>query len=79
MEVLKHKFTKDLAKDRTFIAGLQAKLANEHFLKNAPPDLVKGEQVKLADALQRTEKLASYMRDIFKDIPQTTPDQEPLP
>ncbi|MDR2798071.1 MAG: valine--tRNA ligase [Treponema sp.] len=79
MEVLQRKFTKDIAKDRTFIAGLQSKLANEHFLKNAPPDLVQGEQVKLADALQRTEKLSAYIRDLFKDVPQTTPDQEPLP
>ncbi|MDR3114174.1 MAG: valine--tRNA ligase [Treponema sp.] len=78
-EVLKRTFTKDLAKDRAFIAGLQAKLANDHFLKNAPPDLVKGEQGKLADALQRTEKLVSYMRDLFEDIPQPTPAEEPLP
>ncbi|MDR2394358.1 MAG: valine--tRNA ligase [Treponema sp.] len=79
MEILKRKFTKNLAKDQTFIAGLQGKLGNEHFLKNAPPDMVKGEQVKLTDALERTEKLASYMRDLFKDIPPSGQDQEPLP
>ncbi|MDR1302519.1 MAG: valine--tRNA ligase [Treponema sp.] len=66
LDVLKRTLTKAIEKDRTFIAGLQTKLANEHFLKNAPPDLVKGEQLKLADALQRTEKLAAYMRDLFR-------------
>jgi valyl-tRNA synthetase len=37
---LKQKFSKDLAKDGKFITGLRAKLSNENFLKNAPPELV---------------------------------------
>ncbi|MDR2633132.1 MAG: valine--tRNA ligase [Treponema sp.] len=79
MEVLKRKFTKDLAKDRSFIAALQAKLADSRFLQNAPPELVQGEQAKLADALERTGKLGVYMRDLFQDMPQATPLKESLP
>ncbi|MDR3333930.1 MAG: valine--tRNA ligase [Treponema sp.] len=61
---LKQKFTREIEKDRKFIAGLEAKLANEKFLKNAPPELVAGEQAKLADALKRTGTLESYIRDM---------------
>jgi valyl-tRNA synthetase len=58
------KFTKELEKDQKFIAGLEAKLANEHFLKNAPPALVDAEKLKLEEALRRTGKCAAYIRDM---------------
>jgi valyl-tRNA synthetase len=61
---LRQKFTRDLEKDHRFIEGLKAKLANEKFLKNAPPELVAGEKAKLAEALERTEKTAAYIRDM---------------
>jgi valyl-tRNA synthetase len=64
MEVLKQKFSRELEKDRKFTGGLAAKLGNEQFLKNAPPDLVAGEKVKLADAQKRMEKLEAYIRDM---------------
>ncbi|MDR2397953.1 MAG: valine--tRNA ligase [Spirochaetaceae bacterium] len=76
--LLQQSFTKNIAKDQAFIALLREKLANEHFLKNAPPELVQGEQAKLAQAVQRTEKLTAYIRDLCKDISQTTPVKEPL-
>jgi valyl-tRNA synthetase len=62
--LLSRKFTKDIERDRKFIAGLEAKLGNEKFLRNAPPELVAGEQLKLEDALKRTKKLESYIRDM---------------
>jgi valyl-tRNA synthetase len=61
---LGRKFAKTIAKDRAFLAGLESKLSNEQFLKNAPPELVRGETVKREEALQRIEKLESYVRDI---------------
>ncbi|WP_043923499.1 valine--tRNA ligase [Leadbettera azotonutricia] len=61
---LKQKFAKELEKDKKFIGGLESKLANENFLKNAPPELVEGEKRKLADALDRTGKLESWLRDM---------------
>ncbi|MDR2100985.1 MAG: valine--tRNA ligase [Treponema sp.] len=62
--LLKGKFTRDIEKDRKFIAGLEAKLENEQFLRNAPPELVAGERLKLEDAQKRTKKLESYIRDM---------------
>jgi valyl-tRNA synthetase len=61
---LKQKFAKDLAKDSKFVAGLQAKLSNENFLKNAPTELAVQERAKLEEVLKRTAKLESYIRDL---------------
>ncbi|GHV16441.1 valine--tRNA ligase [Spirochaetia bacterium] len=61
---LKQKFTRDIEKDNTFIASLQGKLKNDNFVKNAPPELVAGERVKLDEALKRTEKLKSWIHDL---------------
>ncbi|MDR3160132.1 MAG: valine--tRNA ligase [Spirochaetaceae bacterium] len=61
---LKQKFTKEIEKDRSFIASLQKKLSNESFVKNAPPELVEGERAKLETSRQRIEKLESYIRDM---------------
>jgi valyl-tRNA synthetase len=61
---LRQKFTRELEKDRVFIASLQTKLANDKFTKNAPPELVQGERTKLDEAVKRTEKLVSYIRDM---------------
>jgi valyl-tRNA synthetase len=61
---LKQKFARDIEKDRKFINTLESKLANEGFVKNAPPELVAGEQQKLKDALKRAGKLESYIRDM---------------
>jgi len=58
---LKKKFAKELERDKGFIKGLQSKLANEQFLKNAPPELVAGEKAKLDDSLVRVGKLESYL------------------
>ncbi|MDR1046395.1 MAG: valine--tRNA ligase, partial [Treponema sp.] len=61
---LRQKFSRELEKDRKFIASLEAKLANENFLKNAPPGLVEAEKIKLAESCRRTGKLESYIRDM---------------
>jgi valyl-tRNA synthetase len=61
---LTQKFARDIEKDRKFIDTLKAKLGNENFVKNAPPELVAGEQQKLEDALKRMGKLESYIRDM---------------
>ncbi|MDR1419924.1 MAG: valine--tRNA ligase [Treponema sp.] len=64
MDALKEKFGRDLEKDRVFIAGLRAKLANENFVKNAPLGLVEGEKAKLEDALARACRIEAYIRDM---------------
>jgi valyl-tRNA synthetase len=61
---LKQKFTKALDKDKKFIKGLEAKLNNDSFVKNAPSELVVAEKVKLDDALKRTAKLEAYISNM---------------
>jgi valyl-tRNA synthetase len=58
---LKKKFEKDLARDNAFVQSLRAKLANEQFVKNAPPELVAAEKLKLEEGLARTGKIESYL------------------
>ncbi|MCL2069530.1 MAG: valine--tRNA ligase [Treponema sp.] len=64
MKFLKDKFTKELAKDQKYIEGLKAKLDNEKFVANAPPELVAEERLKLEESRMRTGKLESYIRDM---------------
>ncbi|MDR1950446.1 MAG: valine--tRNA ligase [Spirochaetaceae bacterium] len=61
---LKAKFRRELEKDGKFIAGLEVKLANGNFIRNAPAELVAGEKAKLEDARGRRTKLESYIRDM---------------
>jgi len=58
---LRKKFEKDLARDNAFVQSLRAKLANEQFMKNAPPELVAAEKLKLEEGLARTGKIESYL------------------
>jgi valyl-tRNA synthetase len=64
MKLLRQKFSKELEKDLKYIEGLKQKLANENFIKNAPPELVTGEKLKLEESLKRTGKLESYIQDM---------------
>ncbi|MCL2270649.1 MAG: class I tRNA ligase family protein, partial [Treponema sp.] len=59
---LKRKFAKDLERDRAYIQSLRAKLANEQFVKNAPPELVSAEKIKLEEGVARTNKIETYLR-----------------
>jgi valyl-tRNA synthetase len=62
LKALRSKFEKNLDRDKKFIAGLEAKLANSEFVKNAPAELVEGERQKLADARERTGKIEAYLK-----------------
>ena len=64
MKFLREKFTKELEKDRKYIDGLKAKIANENFVRNAPPELVEEEKLKLEESYGRVGKLESYVRDM---------------
>jgi valyl-tRNA synthetase len=61
---LKKKFSNDLERDQKYIESLRAKLANEQFTKNAPAQLVAEQKTKLEETLLRTEKFASYLRNL---------------
>ena len=61
VHALAAKWKKECEKDAKYIAGMEAKLANENFTKNAPAELVEGERVKLREAAARLEKTAAYI------------------
>jgi valyl-tRNA synthetase len=61
---LKKKLTNDLERDKKYIEGLTAKLANKQFIKNAPAELVEEQRIKLEETRQRTEKFGRYLRDL---------------
>jgi len=63
-QALKKKFENDLERDNKYMDGLRAKLANEQFVKNAPPELVDEQRMKLEETQKRTEKLKVYLRDL---------------
>jgi valyl-tRNA synthetase len=65
MAALKQKFSKEIEKGKKFTAGLESKLANENFLKNAPRELVEGEKRKLEEALGRVDKLESWLAEMM--------------
>jgi valyl-tRNA synthetase len=62
LKALRTKFEKNLDRDKKFIAGLEAKIANPEFVKNAPAELVEGEKQKLAEARERTGKIEAYLQ-----------------
>jgi len=64
VKLLKQKFDKELERDRKYTESLKTKLANADFLKNAPPELVVGEKMKLEESLKKTGKLESYVKDM---------------
>jgi valyl-tRNA synthetase len=63
-QALRKKFESDLERDRRYIEGLRGKLANEQFVKNAPPELVAEQRIKLEETRLRTEKIANYLKDL---------------
>ncbi|MDR2150741.1 MAG: valine--tRNA ligase [Spirochaetaceae bacterium] len=63
--IIIQKFTKELEKDKKFIAGLETKLANTAFLKAAPQDLVAKERQKLEDAKVKAGKVHVYLQDLM--------------
>jgi len=63
-QLLAQKFTKDLEKDKKFLAVLEAKLANDNFVRNAPAELVAEEQAKLPGLRDRIQKVQTYIRDL---------------
>jgi valyl-tRNA synthetase len=64
LQFLKAKFTKAAEKDDTYAASLEKKLANEAFVRNAPPELVAEERKKLETARERVKKLSAWVASI---------------
>jgi valyl-tRNA synthetase len=64
LKALAEKFRKNLDRDKKYIAGLEARLANADFVKNAPQELVEAEKIKLAEAKERTGIIDAYLKNL---------------
>ena len=64
LKALKSKFDKNLERDKKFIEGLERKIANPDFIRNAPSELVEEEKQKLAEAKERTGKIEAYLKGL---------------
>ncbi len=61
---LVEKFRKDMAREQDFAGRLGVKLANEAFLKSAPPEIVEQEKAKHEAALAKVAKLGRYVEEL---------------
>ncbi|MDR2211341.1 MAG: valine--tRNA ligase [Spirochaetaceae bacterium] len=61
---LAEKFRRSLERDKKYLSSLKAKLSNSDFIKNAPPELVEGERQKLTEAIERTETIEAYLKNM---------------
>lgn len=60
----KARLEKDLVETEKYAKGLQMKLGNEEFVKNAPTSVVDGERAKLQEAQTKAEKLKAQLADL---------------
>ena len=52
---------KEIGRREQFVAGIEKKLSNEHFLSKAPQEVIQTERCKLQDARHELEKLVSNL------------------
>jgi valyl-tRNA synthetase len=55
---------KQRAEKQKFVQGLQAKLANESFVKNAPAEVVQQQREKVAEVQQQIATIEANIRDL---------------
>jgi valyl-tRNA synthetase len=60
----KERLTKELGKAEGFAAAQEKKLANDNFVKGAPPEVVEGERQKLQSQHDRIAKLKEGLADL---------------
>lgn len=58
----KERLTKEIAVLESYMVSLEKKLANEQFVKHAPPGVVAKERQKLAEAKEKLEKLTQHLK-----------------
>lgn len=62
----KVRLTKEFEETKKYVIGLDKKLSNEEFVKNAPPAIVEGEKNKLKEAQEKLEKISKQLEELKK-------------
>ena len=60
----KERLTKEITNLEGYIKGLDGKLSNDNFVKNAPKDVVDGEKAKLEEAKNKLEKMKEQLENL---------------
>ncbi len=55
---------KEIAEIKKYVGGLEGKLSNKEFVKNAPKEVVAKEQEKLSEAKLKLEKLQQQLENL---------------
>lgn len=55
---------KELSRVSSILNGLDAKLTNEKFLTNAPPDIIESEKIKQVDLIKKKDKLQNMLSEL---------------
>jgi len=58
------RLTKRIAKNESDIGKLSAKLGNENFVRNAPPDVVAGDRARVAELTAQNESLKTQLERV---------------
>ncbi len=61
------KLEKEKKKNNKLLESTQKKLVNRKFLDNAPPEVVRKENEKLAEFIERKEKIEGYLLELAKE------------
>lgn len=64
LEKEKERVAKEIVQLKPYIAGLEKKLSNEEFVKNAPAAVVEKEKQKLQEAKEKLEKLSLQLNNL---------------
>lgn len=64
VEAEKARLDKELAETEKYLKGVEIKLGNEEFVKNAPVAVVDGEKKKLAEAQEKLAKLKAQLESL---------------
>lgn len=64
IEAEKIRLEKDLLATEKYLKGLQMKLENEEFIKNAPTQVVDGEKIKMEEAQAKAEKIKAQLTSL---------------
>ena len=61
----KLRLEKEMSELKKYVSGLENKLSNKEFVKNAPPAVVEKEKAKLSEAQGKLEKLSEQLKNLL--------------
>ena len=60
----KERLNKEIEQTNKYLDGLEKKLSNDEFVKNAPPAVLDKEKIKFNEAKEKVDKLNGQLRSL---------------